>query len=157
MAAVARRALKLMHYVEPFVLCEIGETDDACVAGCYRCILSYYNQPDHEDINRKDPSVVEFLCSLAGSPTAVAGVANDSDPWLLAFQRWCLPRPISLTVGSISYPFFWASRDVLGVIAAPSPELTSDAAARGILDIIVLPPVPGPTPPADLLSALGVS
>ena len=27
-----------------------------CVKGCYRCLLSYYNQPDHELIDRTDRS-----------------------------------------------------------------------------------------------------
>ncbi len=30
------------------------EPDASCVEGCYRCLLSYYNQPDHELIDRTD-------------------------------------------------------------------------------------------------------
>src|SRR3546814_20886255 len=32
-----------------------------CVKGCYRCLLSYYNQPDHEFIDRKDETVLAIL------------------------------------------------------------------------------------------------
>ncbi len=28
--------------------------DTACVAACYRCLMSYYNQPDHELLDRRD-------------------------------------------------------------------------------------------------------
>lgn len=157
MAAVARRALKLMHYSEPFTLDAICETDDACVAGCYRCILSYYNQPDHELIDRQDTSVVEFLCALAGAQAIDVDAASDDDPWLAAFQRWDLPSPTPLALGGISHPFYWPSRDVLAVTAEPSPDLASAAAAHGILEVIVLPSEPGASAPAKLLSALGMS
>ena len=30
------------------------DPDARCVEGCYRCLLSYYNQPDHELIDRTD-------------------------------------------------------------------------------------------------------
>ena len=32
-----------------------------CVAGCYRCLLSYYNQTDHELIDRRDSTAREIL------------------------------------------------------------------------------------------------
>ena len=146
-----------MHYAEPFTPVDIGETEEPCVAGCYRCILSYYNQPDHELINRKDPAVVEFLCSLAGAQATFDDAAGDRDPWLAAFQRWALPCPTSLVLGGISQPFYWPSRDVLAVTTPPSPELASEAASRGILDVVLLPSVPGASAPDSLLSALGVS
>src|SRR5690606_21435393 len=55
-ALVARSALRVMHLdvsddletpvPEPAALTDVEGT--SCVAGCYRCLLSYYNQPDHE-------------------------------------------------------------------------------------------------------------
>ena len=39
-----------------------------CEAGCYKCLLSYYNQPDHPLIDRKDKDadglVLDILCRL---------------------------------------------------------------------------------------------
>jgi len=99
MAAVARRTLKLMHYEAPFTLDEITENEHACVAGCYRCILSYYNQPDHELIDRKDTAVVEFLCELAGAKVITEDTSRADDPWLAAFGRWDLPSPTPLVLG----------------------------------------------------------
>lgn len=157
MAAVARRALKLMHYVEPFTATGIDETEDACVAGCYRCILSYYNQPDHELIDRQDGAVVEFLCALATAKPVEDAVIGTGDVWLDAIVKWGLPAPVSLTIAGTSQPLYWPARDVLAVIGTPSGELSTEAAARGILDLISLPTEPGASPPEILLSALGVS
>lgn len=62
LSRVAKRALSICH----FELNEQGEYIDAepsCEAGCYRCLLSYYNQPDHELIDRKD-AMGEFKSTL---------------------------------------------------------------------------------------------
>ena len=41
-----------------------------CVAGCYRCVLSYFNQPDHEHIERRDEEMQRMLLRLAYSTTS---------------------------------------------------------------------------------------
>jgi len=43
------------------------------VAGCYRCLLSYYNQPDHELIDRRREEAIAILLSLAR-----AGASEDA-------------------------------------------------------------------------------
>lgn len=49
LARVARESLAIMH-MDP----ETGEDlKDACVRGCYRCLLSYGNQRFHEQIDRR--------------------------------------------------------------------------------------------------------
>lgn len=71
LAQVARHALRVMHFDLPLegpvpALEALHDQGDAhCVAGCYRCLLSYYNQPDHELINRRDPAVLRLLWRLA--------------------------------------------------------------------------------------------
>ena len=70
---VARMALEIMHYdpgsIEdaavkgPSALVSI--VDARCVAGCYRCLLSYFNQPDHELIDRRQELALQFLLRLA--------------------------------------------------------------------------------------------
>jgi hypothetical protein len=39
---------------------EVKRSDGSsiCEAGCYQCLLSYFNQPDHEHINRRDPDAL---------------------------------------------------------------------------------------------------
>jgi hypothetical protein len=41
--------------------------DTRCVAGCYRCLLSYYNQPEHEIIDRRNEEALDILIALAKS------------------------------------------------------------------------------------------
>ena len=80
----AAKALEIMHY-DPATFAETLTTgatdgqpatqidrtklneqgDHECVAACYRCLLSYYNQPDHEHIDRTDPDALTFLLRLA--------------------------------------------------------------------------------------------
>ncbi len=78
LSAVAAKALEVMHFIAPpagqawlrETLTE--ELDQAgkplCEAGCYRCLLSYYNQPDHTLIDRKDQGagglLLDILCRL---------------------------------------------------------------------------------------------
>ena len=85
---VARIALAIMHYDVP------SDTDASwpafdtrhdhdgthCVAACYRCLLSYYNQPDHEFIDRRDEAALKILWRLA---TARAHVDDSFAPQTL--------------------------------------------------------------------------
>lgn len=83
LAAVAAKALEIMHYLAPTpgqpwlskTLVEERDTDGQplCEAGCYRCLLSYYNQPDHTLIDRKDKEagglLLDILCRLTLAST----------------------------------------------------------------------------------------
>jgi len=78
LARVAHAALKAMHYDLPDfgqpmpgldTLVDVPEAD--CVAGCYRCLLSYFNQPDHLILDRKDEPAVSILLRLASSKTSL--------------------------------------------------------------------------------------
>ena len=64
-ARIARRALTTIHLDVPAdapVPDVPDEKPDAgCVSGCYRCLLSYANQPDHERIDRTHPLLVAAL------------------------------------------------------------------------------------------------
>jgi len=68
MARVAGKALEVCHYrtesgdwAGPD---DLEDQESSCEAGCYRCLLSYYNQPDHVRIDRRNPEVLEMLCRL---------------------------------------------------------------------------------------------
>lgn len=156
-AEVARESLKLMHYKEPFDPADMVETDDACVAGCYRCILSYFNQPDHELIDRRKDNVISLLCELTSANESEAETASVSDPWGDAVRQWGLPTPSGLSMAGIQLPLFWPAKGILAVPGGASPELVNEAAALGILDIIDLPDRPAAHAPTELLTALGVS
>lgn len=70
LAIVARKALEIMHYVVPDDTTDLNlstittEAGEDCVAGCYKCLLSYFNQPDHSLIDRRDPAAKRFLIEL---------------------------------------------------------------------------------------------
>ena len=156
-AEVARESLKLMHYKDPFSSGDMHETDDACVAGCYRCVLSYFNQPDHELIDRRYPPVLDLLCGLTTAHQVDDDGVVGEEPWVDAVSRWGLPSPTALTLLGTKQHLFWPSKGVLAIPGGASTDIANEAAALGILDVIGLPNTPGDNAPADLLTALGVS
>jgi ATP-dependent helicase YprA (DUF1998 family)/very-short-patch-repair endonuclease len=68
MRRVAVRALEIAHWRSRSGLwSDVADLDDVepeCEAGCYRCLLSYSNQPDHIRIDRKNDAVRDLLCRL---------------------------------------------------------------------------------------------
>lgn len=156
-AEVAQVALTLMHYREPFEPADMLETDDACVAGCYRCILSYFNQPDHELIDRRHEQVIEVLCKLAHAAEVGLENTGTEHPWLAAVEQWGVPTPSAITIDGSVQELFWPARGVLAVPGGPTPGLVAEGSALGILDIISLPLTPDEQARHELLAALGIS
>lgn len=52
LAKVVDRALSICHY-DPKTGEDVATGRDRCVAACYDCLLSYYNQLDHQLVHRK--------------------------------------------------------------------------------------------------------
>lgn len=73
-----------------------SDNKPVCEAGCYRCLLSYYNQPDHPNIDRKDRANdgagLELLCRLTrcveSAPAPAGGVLQASEPGNPIRARW---------------------------------------------------------------------
>lgn len=113
MAQVAAAALRVMHHhqstgpwaVDGLPALEQKKPDgqSICEAGCYQCLLSYFNQPDHPHINRRNAQALEMLVALANAsvtpaqpdataqPTAAPSAHNGGDgdlltSWLQALQ-----------------------------------------------------------------------
>ena len=81
---VAERALEVSHYRSRSGLwadaADLEDMEPDCEAGCYRCLLSYANQPDHKRIDRRDNAVLDLLCRLARADIATGsseGVGAD--------------------------------------------------------------------------------
>lgn len=155
LAEVARTSLSLMHYRRP----DDGQWNSAqldeyergdCEAGCHRCLLSYYNQPDHKYINRRDPAALRLLVALANagvipsepsspspqnlSPLAETGGAASSD-WLTELTRLGLRRPDATSVPinggtAVADGLYKASRAVV-FLSDPEPETRSHIENRG--------------------------
>lgn len=81
-AKVALKALELMHFEVPKDAVSFSQLKNLaphCERGCYRCLLSYYNQTEHEHINRQDSKVVELLLACAGAKVQLAKPADAID------------------------------------------------------------------------------
>jgi hypothetical protein len=92
LALVASEALAIMHYKEPadgvwHSQSLVDETDEngqpLCEAGCYKCLLSYYNQPDHTNIDRQDAEndgkALDILCQLTRARGEVGTFGRSPD------------------------------------------------------------------------------
>ncbi|MEO9586396.1 MULTISPECIES: DEAD/DEAH box helicase [Marinobacter] len=114
---VARTALELMHWKRPDDTTAWHEspqnqwqdTNTSCEAGCYRCILSYFNQPDHENIDRRDRETLQWLAQLTDMTLETGSGGNRpadqaaqlkrasgsslEQAWLDALQRYSLRQP----------------------------------------------------------------
>jgi Lhr-like helicase/very-short-patch-repair endonuclease len=85
LAKVAAEALEILHFKRPegggaWGKASLEEELDiegkpVCEAGCYKCLLSYYNQPDHPNIDRKDVEadglVLDMLCRLTRATSSI--------------------------------------------------------------------------------------
>ena len=102
LAQVAANALTLMHFTPPAGPWHLDQLEALemkadngqrpCEAGCYQCLLSYFNQPDHVHINRRDPDALRLLVALANAqvvevsadtrqpPGAEPGTGPDLEP-----------------------------------------------------------------------------
>tara|TARA_R110002167_G_scaffold51814_6_gene149943 strand:- start:791 stop:6001 length:5211 start_codon:yes stop_codon:yes gene_type:complete len=64
LARVAKRALSICHFESDDNWQHHNDSKQECEAGCYRCLLSYFNQSEHELIDRKHQDVIELLKQL---------------------------------------------------------------------------------------------
>ena len=153
LARVARTALQVMHLDVPddpdMPVPEASELVDvegtACVAGCYRCLLSYYNQPDHEVIDRRDEAARAVLVRLARVQTVLLPRDNDAPSeappvesyswesrWRIAFDGTLAgaPAPVRSTIGE-QIVLQWTD-DLIAVALPDTPrELQADWEDRG--------------------------
>jgi hypothetical protein len=164
LARVARAALELMHYNNIEAAIHSGSPDDLaapadvnCVKGCYRCLLSYYNQPDHDLIDRTDSDVLALLLRLARSTVRpIARTTPATSAWGEALLRWKLPAPDAapLTVNDTTLAPCWRSRRVVGLVGEAAPGLREALEAKGYA-VVELPATPGNEAPAELRTLLG--
>jgi Lhr-like helicase len=166
LARVARTALELMHYrnfdaavpaADPALLEEDPEAQ--CVKGCYRCLLSYYNQPDHELIDRTDDDVRRVLLRLARgevAPIRPSTGAGEASAWAEALSRWGLPLPDAepLSVDGAVLPLAWRAHLAAAAFEPVGDDTRGALGALGFA-VITVPDKPGDTPPPQLAEMLG--
>ncbi|GHU35497.1 DEAD/DEAH box helicase [Betaproteobacteria bacterium] len=117
---VASNALELLHYNVPQGSWKLedlpvlekknAQGKHICEAGCYQCLLSYFNQPDHVNINRRNEDALKVLVALANAQVHLQQAetenptltTDDSDAalstWLAALAQAGLCQPDALNV-----------------------------------------------------------
>jgi hypothetical protein len=140
---VAREALILMHFGNVDEAIAAGNTKllvtrdgEACVRGCYRCLLSYFNQPDHEQINRAGDEAKQLLVDLARGRVVLArgpGQSTEGAQWEGVFQEAGLPAPDGSAVsfsGQVM-SFAWRSHFVAACVTPLVDGAREVAEAKG--------------------------
>src|SRR5690606_26209536 len=83
-AAVARKALEILHFDPDTGVDLASREEDGCTRACYECLLNYTNQRDHRLLDRH--AVRDFLMELARSETLRSGSERSYEEqyrWLL--------------------------------------------------------------------------
>ena len=141
---IARKALEIMHF-EPASFEAAATTgpsalstdaDARCVAGCYRCLLSYFNQPDHEKIDRRQEPALQFLLRLAFAETHDP---RDKTELHTDLDGCPPPDPTAIVIDGYRIDRIWRAARMAAVEedAAP-PKLSDKLAAKGI-ELVLLP------------------
>lgn len=172
LSRVAYAALKMLHFDLPAVGEPLPALDDLndvagtqCVAGCYRCVLSYYNQPDHLVIDRRDraaralllrlavgrtqllpaldgraPSVSIALCELTGAPSVAVDTPSLSTSAEFNAATFGLPLPsdVGTPIAGMPAVALWRTQRVALVAEGIDVSYLLD---RG-LEVVIWPAAP---------------
>jgi len=141
---VARKALEIMHY-DPASLEDaavngtaalVNIVDARCVAGCYRCLLSYFNQPDHELIDRRQELALRFLLRLAFADTQ----DRQNEIELHMDLEGCPPPdPQPIEIDGYRVELIWrAARMAAAEQETAPPKLGEKLATKGV-ELVLLP------------------
>lgn len=161
---VARTALGLMHYdqvddaidkADPNALHD--NSNGSCVRGCYRCLLSYFNQPDHELIDRTDEDAKRLLITLARGEVSLkqARQQKADGSWPAAFEEGGLPAPDAkgVSFGGFALRFAWPAHLVAAETGPILAEAETAADAAGWI-LVALPDSPENGVPEALIKNL---
>lgn len=155
-AEVAREALAIMHFDLSGGLPEtagalVDAANAACVAACYRCLMSYYNQPDHELLDRRNAEARILLLRLARSRTELVVPEVDqastslpqaddnlSAAWLTWVQGRGLPLPdaVPLVIDGHPVPLAWRNH-YLAALFSPNSDLAAKLDNMGFAAVIM--------------------
>lgn len=163
LARVARAALSILHFdvstsarLPEHAGALVDAPDIACVAACYRCIMSYYNQPDHDLLDRREPKVRELLLRLASATTRIVDGPRSRHPsqqlrelasidgeaagrWLALARQHELPDPddAPVIVDGVHVTPVWREHYVAASFDIPLPAVMTALEERGF-QVLVL-------------------
>jgi Lhr-like helicase len=156
LAAVAHEALAIMHFDLSSGLPTTTFNDapgTACVAACYRCLMSYFNQPDHEQLDRRDENARGLLLRIARGRLAgleapvprrptehptVSGSGEAASAWRAYAHERELPAPDSepLVIGERVVALVWRGHYVAALFVE-SGDLIANLESKGF-EVVVL-------------------
>jgi len=158
LAEVARNALEIMHFdladgLPATVTAFVDQPGTACVAACYRCVMSYFNQPDHELLDRRDKDARGFLLRLAQGrlteleapvarrstePPPTSADGDIASVWRTYARGQELPSPDSepLVIDEQAVELVWRGHYVAALFAE-SVDLTAKLENKGF-EVVVL-------------------
>ncbi|MGE3874572.1 MAG: DEAD/DEAH box helicase [Parvibaculaceae bacterium] len=163
---VAREVLTLMHFDKVDEAIAAGDATllvnrdgEACVRGCYRCLLSYFNQPDHELINRASDEAKQMLVDLVRGQVVLAaapGQSAEDGGWANAFKDAGLPPPDGSSVAFLGQEmsFSWRSHFVAACVSPLTEATRQEGEAKG-WTLFELPGVVTAGVPDAMLSMFG--
>lgn len=139
---VAREAMNLMHFKDVDEAIAAGDAkilsdqdEESCIRGCYRCLLSYFNQPDHELIDRRRDEAKQLLVDLAQGQVmlATADKPMRSGRWVNAFKEAGLPAPDSspIKLSGREMSFAWRSHFVAACVFPITEAMRQEGYAKG--------------------------
>ncbi len=156
LAMVASAALRMMHFdalenvssVEELEQHEQrnAEGESICEAGCYQCLLSYFNQPDHDHIDRRNPDALRLLIALVNAN--VTSINDESQPskqqatengllgaWLAELQARQLRQPdateVSINQGQAIAAAQYKSQRILVFLEALVNDIKAQLEDKG--------------------------
>lgn len=176
LAKVAGEALAIMHFdlsngLPATATTFVDAPDTACVAACYRCLMSYFNQPDHELLDRRDDGARAFLLRLArgtlaglmpvqdrpSEPSSADSVAcgDLAGAWLAYASSRGIPSPDlePLLVNEQSVALVWRNHYVAALLASDS-ALSAKLEDKGFEVVVLGESETGWGEPTMLLSTL---
>lgn len=160
LADVARIALGLLHFsvpdnaftLEHLLTAEQHRPDGnrICEAGCYQCLLSYYNQPDHDKINRQDHAALKLLVALANAnvraetilspPMSAEPPTGILDSWLAVLDENGYRRPDAVNYpinnGEATADALYKAQRTLIFFEDPAPEIVTYAEDRSFRTMV---------------------
>lgn len=145
---VCIKALEVMHYSfdkDKSVLRveDLRDNNKDCVDGCYHCLLSYYNQTEHKNIDRHDECALSILTAVA-SARIEEKKENQGGGKEHSFKTFLYENGINIEdleynketkKGNIS--FYSRSNKLALFFSAPDSELKDYLEGRGT-DIMVI-------------------
>jgi len=144
---IVEESLSLMHYdgakeaISTQDTKALEEHEDAhCVKGCYRCLLSYYNQPDQEAIDRTETQALGLLLTLAACTPDQSASPDVNDAWIAAFVAEGIAPPDTkpLVIEETVFLYAWRKHYVAATLSDVPPEVVVIAESRG-WEILQLP------------------